>query len=414
MRERSLPVGRLGRIARLAAAGARGALRRDDVSARDLADTLGTLRGLAAKMGQMASYVDGIAPEGEGWESAMGTLQAATAASPAAEIRRVVEEELGQPVDRLFLEWDDAPLASASIGQVHRARLADGSPVAVKVQHPGAAAAVENDLRNGALIERAVGMMVGGRIPSREAFEDISIRFREELDYRAEADYQERFRAIHHGDPKIRIPPVIRDRSARRVLTTAFAEGARFEVACAAPEAERRLWCRTLWRFVFKGTVTAGLFNADPHPGNYLFEDNGTVVFLDFGCVQDRTEPLRAADEVMHRAALARDEAAFAAGVRQLLGLAPGEQEQRVVRQLRRMFEPLFRGSFRIDRAYAADLLAHMREISRAALRSGQALTRLPRGTIMMNRLQFGFYSVLARLDADVDYAAVEREFLGG
>jgi hypothetical protein len=114
----------------------------------------------------------------------------------------------------------------------------------------------------------------------------------------------------------------------------------------------------------------------------------------------------------MHRAALSRDEAGFAAAVRRLLSLRPGEQEKRIVRQLRMMYEPLFTAPFRVDRAFAAGLLRHMRELTRAAARSREPIVPMPRGTILMNRLQFGFYSVLARLDAEVDYAAVERGFL--
>ncbi len=410
--DRPIPTGRLGRLTRLAAAGLRGRHGTGEAGARDVADTLGTLRGLPAKLGQLYAYVDGLAPVEPDEAAAMGSLLASTPPSSPARIRETVERELGAPLDRLFAEWEDAPMASASIGQVHRARLPDGTRVAVKVQHPGVVEAVEHDLANAALLERAASLLVGRGGETRQLLEDLAERFREELDYTREAAWQERFRALHAGDPTIRIPAVFRSHAARRVLTTELAEGLPFDAACAAPERARAEWCRTLWRFVFKGTVTAGLFNADPHPGNYLFQPDGNVVFLDFGCVQTRDEASRASDESLHRAALARDEVAFAVAVRRLLGLRAGAQEERITRQVRRMYEPLFSSPARVDRAFVAGMLRSLRESRRA--RADEPRVPLPRGTIFMERLRFGFYSVLARLDAEVDYAAVERAFLPG
>jgi predicted unusual protein kinase regulating ubiquinone biosynthesis (AarF/ABC1/UbiB family) len=407
--ERPIPTSRLGRFARFAAAGVRRGAGGDG---RDLADALGNLRGLAAKMGQLAAYVDGLGPDEDrdAWETAMGALLAGAPRSTTASVRETVERELGKPLDQLFVEWEDAPIASASIGQVHRARLPDGAPVAVKVQHPGVADAVESDLGNFSMVERAVSMLAG-RVETREILDDLKERFREELDYRAEAAYQERFRAFHAGDPDVRIPPVVREYSTRRVLTTALAEGLSFAEARGAPEADRAAWCRTLWRFVFKGTTKAGMFNADPHPGNYLFLEGGKVVFLDFGCVQTRDEALRAKDEAVHRAALARDEKGFADAVAALLNLPDGRRRERITEHVRRMYEPLFRGPFRMERAFVSGLLEHMRAMTKEARQDGQRVP-LPRGTIFMNRLQFGFYSVVARLDAEVDFSAVEREWL--
>ncbi|HTA94032.1 MAG TPA: AarF/UbiB family protein, partial [Polyangiaceae bacterium] len=224
--DRKIPEGRVGRFVRLAGLGARtGASlllsKGADSAAERAADVLGTLRGVAAKVGQMASYVDGVVPEGQrdAYEAALRKLREQAPTSSIAEIRAQVERELGAPIDELFCDWEDEPVASASIGQVHRARLADGRVVAVKVQHSGIAKAVESDLENVGMLESLVGTFVPKGVNSRGVLEEVKTRFREELDYRLEAERQTRFAQIFRGDPQIRIPAIIPERSSLRVLT---------------------------------------------------------------------------------------------------------------------------------------------------------------------------------------------------
>ena len=164
--ERKLPEGRLGRLVKMAGVGARtGAsllLSRDgEGAAQQAAEVLGTLRGLAAKAGQMVSYEDGLVPETHraSYETALRTLRTAAPTSSPAAIRAVVEEDLGAPIGELFARWEEEPFASASIGQVHRATLLDGRDVAVKVQHPGIARAVESDLENASVLQGIVGAL---------------------------------------------------------------------------------------------------------------------------------------------------------------------------------------------------------------------------------------------------------------
>src|SRR5262245_21756266 len=177
-RTRKLPAGRLGRVARLASLGARtGASllmsRSGQAAAEHAAEVLGTLRGLAAKVGQMASYVDGVVPEAQraAYESALRSLRDAAPTSSPAAIQSVVENELGAPIDRLFSEWSAEPFASASIGQVHRARLEDGRVVAVKVQHPGIDRAVEADLNNAGVLRAIAASVASKSIDTKRIFE---------------------------------------------------------------------------------------------------------------------------------------------------------------------------------------------------------------------------------------------------
>lgn len=413
------PVKRLSRLLQLAEVGARsgGALlyqRGAESAARHAVEVLGNLRGLAAKVGQMASYVDGVVPEGqrEIYQKALSSLQAAAPSSSPEAVALIVEQELAQPLAASFRSFELNPFASASIGQVHRAVLHDGLEVAVKVQHPGIEAAVESDLSNIGLLEGLVSGLGPKSLNAHAVYEVIRARFREELDYRLEAQNVAFFSELHRGDPRVHIPRVIHSHSTRRVLTTELARGMTLEQASEEPEPLRRELCEVLWRFVFKGNLVGGRFNADPHPGNYIFHPGGSVSFLDFGCVQvldpDHVQHARAA----HRAAIARDEAAFRQHVIALLGTRGGSYEETALAFSRACFEPMFASPFTINRGYVAELSGHIKGLKKGMLAKDKSFVQLPPNMIFLNRLQFGFYSVLARLDVAVDYAAVERGFL--
>jgi predicted unusual protein kinase regulating ubiquinone biosynthesis (AarF/ABC1/UbiB family) len=413
------PTKRLSRLLQLAEVGARsgGALlyqRGAESAARRATEVLGNLRGLAAKVGQMASYVDGVVPEGqrEIYQKALASLQAAAPSSSPEAVRQLVEQELGQPLTTSFRSFAPEPFASASIGQVHRAQLQDGLEVAVKVQHPGIEAAVESDLANIGLLQGLVSGLGPKSLNAHAVYEVIRERFREELDYRLEAQNVAFFSELHRGDSRVHIPRVIPSHSSRRVLTTEFASGMTLEQIEQAPEPLRRQLCEVLWRFVFKGNLVGGRFNADPHPGNYIFRSDGSISFLDFGCVQvldpDHVLHARAA----HRAALARDEAAFRRHIITLLGTRGGSYEETALGFSRACFEPMFASPFNVSRGYVAELSGHIAGLKKGMFAKDKSFVQLPPNMIFLNRLQFGFYSVLARLDVTVDYAAVEREFL--
>jgi predicted unusual protein kinase regulating ubiquinone biosynthesis (AarF/ABC1/UbiB family) len=415
------PTQRLSRLLRLAEVGARsgGALlsrRAGEAAARHAAEVLGNLRGLAAKVGQMASYVDGFVPDGqrEVYQNALAQLQASAMRSSSDEVRRTIESELGASIESLFRSWEPEPFASASIGQVHRAVLHGGAPVAVKVQHPGIEAAVESDLANVGLIEGLVSGIGPRSLNAKAIYTVIRDRFREELDYRLEAGNVSFFSDLHRSDPAIRIPSVIASHSSRRVLTTQFAHGMTLDQAGQQGETLRRAYAEVLWRFVFKGNLVGGRFNADPHPGNYVFHEDGTLSFIDFGCVQvldpDHVEQSRNA----HRAALDRDESAFRHHIALLLGTRGGSYEAKALEYSRLCFEPLFASPYRLERSYVSALSRQITALKNEMFAKDGSFVQLPPNMVFLNRLQFGFYSVLARLDVRADYAAVERQFLSG
>jgi predicted unusual protein kinase regulating ubiquinone biosynthesis (AarF/ABC1/UbiB family) len=269
-----------------------------------------------------------------------------------------------------------------------------------------------SDLQNAGIIEQMAGVMGGRRFDSKGMLAVVRKRFSEELDYGLEAERLRAFKKLHEGEPLAHVPTVIDDRSTKRILTTEFVRGITFEEACLADAAAREAWARTLWRFVFRSNLLGGMFNADPHPGNYIFHESGRVTFLDFGCVQPITVQNRLYARTMHRAAMDHDEDTFRTGVRALLGTRAGRMEDLVQTYVRRTFTPLFNRPFHITRSFAAECVDGFKEMGTEARKLKDAeITPVSPDLFFINRLQFGFYSVLARLDVEVDYAAVEQSF---
>lgn len=414
-----VPTGRLQRLASLARLGARAGtsmlVQQDgDDAANQAAEVLGSLRGLAAKMGQMASYIDGLVPDAhqETFEKALRGLRDNAPSSPPAKVHALVEQELGAPLSKLFSEWEPTPFASASIGQVHRARLHDGREVAVKVQHPGVQEAIEADLRNGKVLQRMVKAFVPPDFNAKEVFDEIAQRFREELDYNLEAERQRQFASLHMGHEGIHIPEIVPARCGRRVLTSELIHGITLEQAAEQPLPIRVRYAEALWHFAYKTTLVDGMFNADPHPGNYLFHEDGSVSFIDFGCIQLLTATTLRSSRDAHVAAVLRDEPAFRRAAIELGQTRGGAYEDAFTDYLHRCMTPVFESPYRVTRPFVAQLVSGLYELKNEAFTRGSRIAPLPPSTALLNRLQFGFMSVVARLDAEVDYSSVERRFL--
>jgi predicted unusual protein kinase regulating ubiquinone biosynthesis (AarF/ABC1/UbiB family) len=239
------------------------------------------------KIGQMASYIDeGLSPA---VRRTLSRLQDSVPPMSPQLAAAVVEEELGQPPELAFAEWDPEPIAAASIGQVHRAITHDGRAVAVKVQYPGIAEAIAADLDNVALLRRMLKITA----PSQDVdalLAELRERVLEEIDYRREADNQALFARYFQGHPTIIVPNVLPELSTRRVVTSDLAVGAKFADLEDWSQPERDLAAETIYRFVFRSLYELHAFNGDPHPGNYLFHGDGKVTFLDFGLVKHFTD----------------------------------------------------------------------------------------------------------------------------
>lgn len=249
-------------------------------SAEQVAETLGGMKGALMKLGQMASYLDQGLPEPV--REALAQLQ--TDAPPMAWelVEEMIVAELGAAPVAAFASFDREPVASASIGQVHRAVTHDGIEVAVKVQYPGVDRAIASDLENTDLLFQLMGVLFPGLQPEPIVAE-LRERLIEELDYRAEAANQRLFADAYRGHPYIHVPDVVDELSTEQVLTTHYAHGARFAEVMEWSDDERQLAAECLFRFAFGGIYGLHAFNGDPHPGNYLFRPGGQVTFLDFG-----------------------------------------------------------------------------------------------------------------------------------
>jgi len=278
----------------------------------------------------------------------------------------------------------------------------------VKVQHPGIENALKGDLSNLALMQSLVSAFLPKGLDSRAMIAEISDRFREELDYLGEAKRTQAFHDFFERTPQLLVPKVISDRSTRRVLTTTFLKGAHLDEASSCQPDLRQAYARHLWHFVFRGNLVGGAFQADPHPGNYLFGPDGTVSCLDFGCVQPIFESTRVAVIEMHDAAVAREDARFQKALREMLGTRGGAYERATGQFIRSCFEPIFASPFHLSRDYVRRLTGSVAGMRKEMFSKDGSFVSPPPHLAMMNRLQFGFYSVLARLDVTVDYAAVD------
>ncbi len=259
--------------------------RRHIEAAEQIVAALGTMKGAAMKVGQVMSFLDvGVVPEEyrEEFQRKLAALRDAAPTVTFKQMGRVIEEELGEPLKEVFAEFDEEPIAAASIGQVYRAQLHDGRQVAVKVQYPGVAAAVRADMQNLGLILRLAKRIAPGMDP-KAIGQEIRDRIEEELDYELEAQNQRALARIFRDHPFIVVPEVVGSLSRERVMVSEFVHGTGFEELKTRPQEERDRIGEILFRFYFSCLYRHHQFSGDPHPGNSMLLDDGRMAFFDFG-----------------------------------------------------------------------------------------------------------------------------------
>jgi predicted unusual protein kinase regulating ubiquinone biosynthesis (AarF/ABC1/UbiB family) len=254
-------------------------------TAEQIVAALGTMKGAAMKLGQVMSFLDvGLVPAEyrEEFQAKLARLRDAAPKVSIKDMRKVIESDLDERLSDVFEEFDEEPIAAASIGQVYRARLSDGRDVAVKVQYPGVAAAVRADMQNLGMILRLLKRIAPG-IDVKAISDEVRKRIYEELDYELEANNQRALARVFRGHPFIVVPDVITRLSRERVMVSDYVEGTGFEEHKGYRQEERDRLGEIIFRFYLGCLYRHHQFSGDPHPGNYKLMPDGRVAFLDFG-----------------------------------------------------------------------------------------------------------------------------------
>jgi cytochrome P450/predicted unusual protein kinase regulating ubiquinone biosynthesis (AarF/ABC1/UbiB family) len=396
-----------------------GSARRLAVPAgNNLANELARLRGVMLKVGQFLSFVD--VPGFDSYQEALEAVRERAEPIPFREVEAILDRELGG-VTGAFSSIDPEPVAAASIGQVHRARTTAGQDVAVKVQYPDSEQAVLADLHKTGLFSRflwTVGRMLGFETTVQAlepVAEELRDRITEELDYRREAHNQERFRKIHAADEQIRVPAVLPHLSTSEVLTSSWVDGHDWDAARQAPQDRRDAWGHAIFRFVFGTLYRYSLFNADPHPGNYVFHDDGTVTFLDFGCVKEfRTDDTLRLRSLTY-ASLQGDHDGISAALDGLGVLASGTRQAgpRMRHWLDLVYRPLMTDDeFTFTSEYAREVVGEYASMTRLASDDHERIL-LPKTIVMLSRINMGIHSVLGALGATGRWRRTFDELVG-
>ncbi len=402
----ALRIGKSVATGKLFGAGGKGLAAADVKAIRKLVRSLGELKGVAMKMGQIFSYIDVDMPDE--LRELLAVLQTQSQPTPLDAIRATLREDLGEAANPLLDSLDPQPVSVASIGQVHRARLPDDTEVAVKVLHPGILDAIKADFKSAQIAPVMVRLFVPSGVGTVEGFiQEVEARLTEECDYGLEARHQQRFAEIYADHGSIAVPQVYPRWCGPRTLTTRWQDGLDLEGFLATqPDQDcRDRVGRTLFDF-FMGTLYChGLFHADPHPGNLLFDGGGRVTVLDYGCVREFDPPSVLALARLCHAVQQDRRTDICASLEQMGARPPGDDKGYAhARQLmRNFFGPmLLPGPRRVDSRVHFDM-ANVARDKMALMR-----LRLPGKLAFLFRIRFGLYALLDRLGAVCDWSELE------
>ncbi|WP_345770422.1 ABC1 kinase family protein [Blastococcus saxobsidens] len=384
-------------------------------TAEQLFAVLGQLKGGAMKLGQTLSVFEAAVPEemAAPYREALTKLQEEAPPMPVRTVHAVLAQQLGGTWRQRFEEFDDAPAAAASIGQVHRATWRDGRDVAVKIQYPGAGTALMSDLNQLARFARLFSSLFPG-LDVKPLIAELKARVIEELDYGLEADAQRAFAAAYAGDAEIAVPRVVA--SAPKVVVSEWLEGTPLSRIIADGSREQRDRAgRLLAVLHFSGPQRAGLLHADPHPGNFRLMPDGRLGVIDFGATarlpDGHPEPIGR----LLRWALAGRAAEVLADLRSEGFVRPGVDidPEGVLDYLRPLLEPVAGARFHFTRAWMQEQAARIADPRTEANRLGRQLN-LPPAYLLIHRVTIGSIGVLCQLDAATDWRAVLEEWLPG
>ena len=382
-------------------------------------ETILALQGLFIKVGQLLSILANFLPDE--FRRELSALQDKVPPRPFDEIAARVAAELGAPVDELYAEFAREPIASASLGQVHEARLKDGRRVVVKVQHPDIEEISRLDLKT----MRRILLIVNAFFPVR-GIEAYHSQLRElidrELDFELEATNLTRIAKNFAQDPMVVFPDVVSALSTKRVMTQTFAEGTKVGDVAAldARGVDRRQLAERIVRAYCQMIFVDGVYHADPHPGNLLVGPGGELVFLDFGAVAEVSTDMREGMPELLEGVIRRDTDRLMRALKRMGFLAHGGDEEvgeRVVEYFHRRFqEEVKLESFnlrdiRIDPQKGFENVLNLRRMN-VTLRELSGAFQVPRDWVLLQRCFLLLTGVCTELDPKLNPFEVVRPYL--
>jgi len=378
---------------------------------QELGAQLRRMRGAGPKITQLLSMIELERPSGGGSARALGTLPEARETVPFRRLRRVIEQDLDTRLEDVFAAFDEQPFAIASLGQVHRGHTRDGEQVAVKVQHPGVAEAIDGDLRTIAL----VGPIVKRLAPASDAgalLSEVRERIGDEIDYEIEAQHQRRLARLFEGHPHVRVPRVHTALSTRRVLVTEYVEGLRFDEIAQLDEAQRDCVGEIVFRFYFGLLWRERIVAGDPHPENCLLCPDGRVCLLDFALLRGVEPEYLDGERNVMRAVIDADPDAVHRAVEHLGYLAKSQASDpaALLEYIATVGEWLLaEGVRRIDPGYVSRTFEVGYPPRSPWLSMLRHLT-LPPATLLLRRMEVQMLSLLGQLRAGGAWAAIAAE----
>jgi predicted unusual protein kinase regulating ubiquinone biosynthesis (AarF/ABC1/UbiB family) len=386
-------------------------------TAMKMVGALGQMKGAAMKLGQFASFIDTeFIPDEyrEIYQEQLAKLRTSAPPMPWEKVEAVLAEEFdGEPLSELFADIEQEAFAAASIGQVHRAELPDGRRVAVKVQYPGIAEALDADLRNAGTIVRLARALAPG-LDAKAIAQELRERVMEELDYEYEAQNQRSFARAYRDHPFIYVPEVVTRLSRRRVLVTELVEGIDFEQIKELPHEERSRFGEIVFRGSFGSIYHLRHFNADPHPGNYILMADGRVAFLDFGMTKKLDHEQIVLEQRVIDAAFHNDPERFRSALHEL-GFIKNPSKLDAERLMEHMMA--VSGWFVEDREVEISPQRVMKIIEstndpRSEYYDLMRRESMPADELMGRRMEIGVVAVLGQLRAKRNWHRIMREWI--
>jgi len=393
-------------------------------NARRIERTICDLQGLFIKVGQLISIMTNFLPEE--FRRELEGLQDAVPPRPYSDIEARITEELHRPPAELFASFDEHPIASASIGQVHRACLPGGTSVAVKVQYPDIEEVVRRDLNT----LRRIFWIIGWFIPYQglsELYREIRAIVMEELDYHAEANNAERIAANFEGRTDVGFPKVVRELSTARVLVTHFEAGCKITDRQGVKQLglDRGELARQVVEIYCQQIFSDGVYHADPHPGNLIVRPGAdgqppTIVFLDFGAVAEIPGNVRQGMVELLQGALTRDTRRIVSAMKQMGFVARGANEQ-MFEQVVEYFHEKFQNNISLDSLNLKDIkfdpqkglesVADLRKMD-ISLRELSVNFHIPKEIIVLERTLLLLMGLCTELDPTLNPMTVIRPYL--